>query len=229
MCLSAASRETSSSGQHERSQRSQNPFSDLFQGGGKGKRISATPDPVIKYQVGKWHYITQRETNPICHFRSTAPRGEGRADKTTREGASASVASLAMHSSSWALWLICPEAVIYFFLTDPCELHHCFTLCAYKGKMHSHSDSLNIYIQVSFFLFLISLALSLPFPLSSFLCINLFWQEARREWIFIRKNLVWRRYLWYILISALIFFFLTYTPVLVSLSWPQKINWTPQS
>lgn len=37
--------------------------------------------PSDKVSGGKWHCITQRETNLICHFSSAALRHEGRADR----------------------------------------------------------------------------------------------------------------------------------------------------
>lgn len=131
MCICAAEKQTSLSS--TTGHRSQNPFSGLFWEESE-KHIGVTNIwPGDKLSGGKWHYITQRETNPICHFRSTASREEEEGRWYTR-GGSLSLCRLcrrlAMHSNSWALWLICPKAVIYSFVRDPGEPHNGFyTVC----------------------------------------------------------------------------------------------------
>lgn len=158
----------------------------------------------IRWEVALHHSEGDKPNLPLqvhCFQRGR----EGK--QHTREGVSLCrlCRQLAMHSNSWALWLICPKAVIYSLVRDPRELHNGFTRCAYKGNMHSRSDSL--YIYTSFFP-----SRSLPSLRSYFLCINQLWQLCRREglmWISIMINFIWRRYVWYILMQYLLWFFLT--------------------
>lgn len=60
----------------------------------KVERYATNICPDDEASGGKRHDITQRETNPVCHFRSTALGGERRVDNTTREGVSASAGSV---------------------------------------------------------------------------------------------------------------------------------------